>query len=77
MTDIAHEKALNHVVHRLIEIRKKKQISHEKLVKLSGVSRTAISYIEARKTVPSIITCMKLCEALEVDLSKLLKEAGR
>lgn len=77
MKDRQFEKALDHVVKRLVDIRHKKGISHEKLVKLSGVSRTAISYIEARKSTPSIITCMKLCKALDVELSKLLKEAGK
>ena len=77
MKNTAFQKSLDHVVERLIDIRKKKGISHEQLVKISGVSRTAISYMEARKSIPSIITCMKLCEALDVKLSKLLKEAGR
>jgi transcriptional regulator with XRE-family HTH domain len=77
MKDMEFEKALDHVVERLIEIRKKKGISHEHLVKLSGLSRTAISYIEARKSTPSLITCMKLCKALGLDLSKILKETGQ
>ena len=76
MKDAEYEKALDHIIRRLVETRKKKQISHEKLVELSGISRTAISYIEARKSTPSIITCMKISKALEIDLSKLMKEAG-
>ena len=77
MKDAEFQKSLDHVVKRLVEIRKKKKISHEMLVNASGVSRTAISYMEARKSTPSILTCMKICKALDVDLSKLLKEAGR
>ena len=73
MNDV-FEKSLDHIVKRLIEIRKEKRISHEKLAQISGLSRTAISYMEARKSTPSIVTCMKLCKALDVKLSDLLRE---
>ena len=68
---------LDDLVQRLIELRKGKKLSHEKLVKLSGVSRTAISYMEARKTTPSIVTVMKVCHAMDVKLSDLLKEVSQ
>lgn len=70
------EKSLDHIVQALIKARKDKGISHEKLSELSGISRTAISYIEARKSTPSITTCMKLCKALEVKLSEILDGVG-
>lgn len=69
------EKALDEIVKELVKTRKEKGISHEKLTELSGLSRTAISYIESRKSTPSIITCMKLCKALDVRLSDLLKKS--
>lgn len=68
---------LDDLVQRLIELRKSKKLSHEKLVKLSGVSRTAISYMEARKTTPSIVTVMKVCKAMDIKLSDLLKEVNQ
>ena len=71
------ENALDTLIQRLIELRKSSGISHEQLVKLSGVSRTAISYIEARKSTPSIINLMKICDALDVKLSDLLKEVKK
>ncbi len=76
MRDDEFEKYLDDIVKQLIKIRKDKGISHEKLTELSGLSRTAISYIEARKSTPSIITCMKLCKALRVKLSDLLRDGG-
>jgi len=75
MKDDEYEKALDQIIENLVAVRKKKNISHEKLVELSGISRTAISYMESRKSTPSIITCMKICDALEVKLSTLLKKA--
>lgn len=68
------EKSLDHIVSELVKARKEKGISHEKLTELSGLSRTAISYIEARKSTPSVISLMKLCKALDVKLSELLSE---
>ncbi len=61
------EKALDQIISELVKVRKDKGISHEKLTELSGLSRTAISYIEARKSTPSIISVMKLCMALDVE----------
>lgn len=68
------EKSLDHIVSELVKVRKEKGISHEKLTELSGLSRTAISYIEARKSTPSIISLMKLCKALDVKLSELMQD---
>lgn len=73
MKDDEFEKALDGIIAELIKIRKNKGISHEKLTELSGLSRTAISYIESRKSTPSIISLMKICKALDVKLSGLLK----
>lgn len=73
MKDDEFEKALDGIIAELIKIRKDKGISHEKLTELSGLSRTAISYIESRKSTPSIISLMKICKALDVKLSRLLE----
>lgn len=69
----AFEKSLDYIVEAIVKARKEQGISHEKLSEKSGLSRTAISYIESRKSTPSIVTCMKLCKALDLKLSVLLK----
>lgn len=56
----------------LQEQRKAKQISQEKLAKLTGLDRTAISLIETGKRSPIFITILKLCSALEIKPSELL-----
>ncbi len=54
-------------------IRKENGLSHEKLAKLAGVNRSTISLLESKKRIPTILTCLKIAEALEVSLSDLLK----
>ena len=55
------------------KIRKQKGLSHEKLAALAGVNRSTISLLESKKRIPTIITCLKIAEALEVSLADLLK----
>lgn len=53
------------------EERKAKEISQERLAKLTGLDRTAISLIETGKRSPTFITILKICSALEIDPSEL------
>ena len=55
----------------LQEERKAKNISQEKLAKLTGLDRTAISLIETGKRSPTFSTILKICSALEVEPSRL------
>ena len=55
----------------LQEERKAKNISQEKLAKLTGLDRTAISLIETGKRSPTFSTILKICSALEVEPSVL------
>jgi transcriptional regulator with XRE-family HTH domain len=54
------------------EQRKAKKISQEKLAKLTGLDRTAISLIETGKRSPIFITILKICSALKIKPSELL-----
>jgi len=51
--------------------RKAKEISQEKLAKLTGLDRTAISLIENGKRSPTFTTILKICSALEIEPSEL------
>ena len=55
----------------LQEERKAKSISQEKLAKLTGLDRTAISLIENGKRSPTFTTILKICSALEIEPSEL------
>ncbi len=57
------------------QARKKKQLSHEKLAHLSGVTRITISNIEACRKSPTLATCYKVAAGLGVKLFELVKEA--
>ena len=54
------------------EQRKAKKLSQEKLGKLTGLDRTAISLIETGKRSPIFITILKICSALKIKPSELL-----
>ena len=53
------------------EERKAKNISQEKLAKLTGLDRTFISLIENGKRNPTFSTILKICSALEIEPSEL------
>lgn len=55
----------------LQEERKAKNISQEKLAKLTGLDRTFISLIENGKRNPTFATILKICSALEINPSDL------
>jgi transcriptional regulator with XRE-family HTH domain len=51
--------------------RKAKQISQERLAKLTGLDRTFISLIENGKRSPTLSTILKISSALEIPPSEL------
>ncbi|HCR86395.1 MAG TPA: XRE family transcriptional regulator [Alphaproteobacteria bacterium] len=54
--------------------RKELEMSHLKLAEKCGVSRMAISHIEAGKRIPTIATCYKIAKALDLKLSDVVKK---
>jgi transcriptional regulator with XRE-family HTH domain len=55
----------------LQEERKAKNISQEKLAKLTGLDRTAISPIENGKRSPTFSTILRICSSLKIEPSEL------
>ena len=45
--------------------RKELGLSHQKLAEMTGLHRTAIGLIESNKRMPSILTCLKISDALK------------
>ncbi len=70
-------RVVSEVVKQLRDLRKKKGLSHEALAEKAGVSRPAVSHIESGKRKPSLVVTVKLCDALEVDLSEILREVEK
>ena len=61
----------------LKEIRLKMQISQNALAKKTGLSRTAVQFIEKGIRNPTLIVCHALATGLGVSLAEVLIEAER
>lgn len=57
-----------------IKRRKELNLSHLKLAEKCGLTRMAISHIEAGKRNPTIATCYKIANALDLKLSDAIKK---
>lgn len=56
--------------------RLKRKIKQKSLAKEAGISNTYLSDIEHQRTLPSLTTFIRLCEALNVDFSYMLKKVN-
>lgn len=66
------EQILAYIADRLQQERDRRGLSQKKLAKLSGVSRQAIGAIEKGQRSPSLISCLRLADALGLRLGDLL-----
>ena len=57
---------------RLAAIRKDKKLTQEKLAELTDLANNYISNIENSRSIPSLETLVKLCNALEITPNDLL-----
>jgi DNA-binding XRE family transcriptional regulator len=77
MRDKESEKLAVKIVSELMKVRKDKGMSHEKLAEMTGLSRATISFVENNKRNPTLITCLKIAKALDVDFDKIIKKSSR
>lgn len=56
------------IINQYITIRKEKGLSQEKVAELSGIARTNIIRIEAKRNIPTIEILTKLAEAIDMEL---------
>ncbi len=56
-------------------LRHARELSHEKLAMMAGVTRTTIANIEACRKSPTLTTCYKVAKSLGIKLSDLIKDA--
>ena len=66
--EMRKNKVKEQIIDQYIAIRKKKGFSQEKIAELSGIARTNIIRIEAKKNVPTIEVLTKLAEAIDMEL---------
>lgn len=68
------EQTVSKLLDELGRVRKEKGFSYQKLSELTGIHLSTFSLLEKKKRVPTILTCLKLCQALEVRLEDLLRK---
>lgn len=71
------EKIVSKLIDEFARIRKEKGLSHEKVAAPTGLSRRAIGLIENKERIPTILTCVKIADALEISLGDLLKSISK
>ena len=74
MKDKQADKRVDDIIAKLKAIRLEKELSHEKLADKTGLHRSTISLIESRKRQPTLLSCIKIADALEVDLANLMNK---
>ena len=77
MTNDHAEATLNHVVKAFADARKAQGLSHETVAQKAGVTRPAVSHIEAGKRKPSLMVCLRIAKALDLKLWEVLKKAEK
>jgi putative transcriptional regulator len=71
------ERILACVMERLERERHRQGLSQSRLAVISGVSRMAIGMIEKGQRSPSLIICLRVADALDLDLGDVLKNISK
>lgn len=67
----------NDIIDQYIAIRKAKGLSQEKIANLTGIARTNIIRIEAKRNMPTIDVLTKLANAVDMELEVKLVEKNK
>lgn len=71
------QRIIRRIISQFKSLRLSMDMSHETLAKKSGVTRAAISHIESGKRKPSLNMSLKLAEALDRELSEIVRDAEK
>ena len=71
------ESVCGHVARILREERERQEISMTRLAEMSGLSQGMISLVEHEERNPSLDTLLRMCGALDIELSTVLNRAER
>jgi len=61
-------KVKDKIIDQYVALRKAKGLSQEKIANITGIARTNIVRIEAKKNVPTIEVLVKLADAIDMEL---------
>lgn len=62
------------VIDEITKRRKELKLSHQRLANDAHLNRSAISLIESKKRVPSLLTILRICSVMQISLADLLKK---
>lgn len=68
------EQKVSKLLDELGRLRKAKGLSYQQLSELTGIHLSTFSLLEKKKRTPTILTCLKLCQALGVRLEDVLRK---
>ena len=71
------EQVVNAFAKTVIELRKERGLSQEKLANLADIDRSNLSRIERGHYGPTLITLFQMSEALDLDIEELIRELKR
>lgn len=77
MVQKSQKELIDQTIKKLLARRKELGLSHEQLAQATGLSRAAISFIEARKREPTLKSLLLIADALDCDLGALITGARR
>jgi transcriptional regulator with XRE-family HTH domain len=63
---------IHNIINEISVKRKELGISHDKLAIAAKLNRSAISLIENHKRIPTLLTIMKICDALGISLGEII-----
>lgn len=72
MRDKDLENKVARIAREFKKLRLEQGLSQAKLAELTGLSDRAIAMIENNKRTPTILTCLKICKALNVRLAEII-----
>ncbi len=67
-----NEKIVYDLIERLKAERLQQGLSHEKLAELAHIHRTSVGHIEAHQMSPTVMMCLKIADALHINLKDIL-----
>ncbi len=70
---VVNEKILKSIGDNIRKIRDSKNISQQELADHSNVAKSTIHRIENGKLNPSIVTIIKICDFLEINIEQIIK----
>ena len=73
----SHALTARKIVEFLQAERVRRGLSHESLAVAAGVSSSCVRHLERGRSTPTLITLLKICEAMDINLADLLRKAQR